>query len=213
MVILLLPQELLTVFFSLLPLLLLNKEERLVHYKKNEVVFTEKINVLNLEVKLGDYVLAEYTTNLKKAEEERDELKLTLKKLQNSSKSLNTLRDSQVSNKSKAGIGYKEVPPPLIGNYMPPKRDLRLIDEHFESESMDVSNVSSSVVTTVDANNKGMFSKEEPKLVKKNNFSPPIIEDWVSESEEEDEPKYHKQVHPSFPKVEFVKAKISKPIF
>nr|GEX87476.1 hypothetical protein [Tanacetum cinerariifolium] len=40
---------------------------------------------------------------------------------------------------------------------MPPKCDLRLIDEHFESESMDVSNVSSSVVTTVktiDANHK-----------------------------------------------------------
>nr|GEX45145.1 hypothetical protein [Tanacetum cinerariifolium] len=73
---------------------------------------------------------------------------------------------------------------------MPPKRDLRLIDEHFESESVDVSNVSSSNVTTVDANPKGMFSKEEPKLVKKNSFSPLIIEDWVFESEEEDETKF-----------------------
>nr|GEW79522.1 hypothetical protein [Tanacetum cinerariifolium] len=93
---------------------------------------------------------------------------------------------------------------------MPPKRDLRLIDEHFESESVDVSNVSSSVVTTVktvDANHKGMFSKEEPKPVKKNRFSPPIIKDWVSKSKEEDEPKFQKQVQPSFPKIEFVKAK------
>nr|GEY82487.1 hypothetical protein [Tanacetum cinerariifolium] len=67
---------------------------------------------------------------------------------------------------------------------MPPKRDMRLIEEHFESEYVDVSNVSSSVVTTVktvDANHKGMFSKEEPKPVKKNSYSPPIIEDWVSE--------------------------------
>nr|GEY05069.1 hypothetical protein [Tanacetum cinerariifolium] len=45
--------------------------------------------------------------------------------------------------------GYHEVPPPLTGNYMPPKCDMRLIDEHFESESVDVYNVSSSVVTTV----------------------------------------------------------------
>nr|GEZ22320.1 hypothetical protein [Tanacetum cinerariifolium] len=135
-----------------------------------------------------------------------DELKLTLEKLQNSSKSLNTLLDSQVSDKSKAGLGYKElipesfynsiellekhdnrsdkeyheVPPLLTGNYMPPKHDLTLINEHFESEYVDVFNVSSSAVMTVktvDANHKGMFSKEKPKLVKKNSFSPPIIED------------------------------------
>nr|GEW32804.1 hypothetical protein [Tanacetum cinerariifolium] len=153
-----------------------------------------------------DKVLAEYTTNLEKAEKERDKLKLTLEKLQNSSKSSNTLLESQVSDKSKAGLGYKElilesfvnssellekqdnrsdkgyhgVPLPLTGNYMPPKCDLRQINEHFESESVDVSNVSSSVVMdvkTIDENHKGMFSKEEPKPVKKNSFSPPIIED------------------------------------
>nr|GEU97989.1 ribonuclease H-like domain-containing protein [Tanacetum cinerariifolium] len=93
---------------------------------------------------------------------------------------------------------------------MPPKRDLRLIDEHSKSESVDVSNVSSSPVMTVktaDANHKGMFSKEIPKPVKKNNFIPPIIEDWVSESKEEDAPKFQKQVQPSFPKIDFVKAK------
>nr|GEV29243.1 hypothetical protein [Tanacetum cinerariifolium] len=50
--------------------------------------------------------------------------------------------------------GYHEVPPPLTGNYMPPKRDLRLIDEHFESESVDVSTVSSSDDKTVDITHK-----------------------------------------------------------
>nr|GEV09410.1 hypothetical protein [Tanacetum cinerariifolium] len=151
-------------------------EERLVHYKKNEAVLTDKINVLNLEVKLRDKVLAEYTKNLEKAEKKRDELKLTLEKLQNSSKSLNNLLDSQVSDKSKAGLGYKgitpdrfvnssemlkkrenrsnkeyhTVPPPFTGNYMPPKRDLRLIDEHFESVYVDViSNIAPSDVKTI----------------------------------------------------------------
>nr|GEW32827.1 reverse transcriptase domain-containing protein [Tanacetum cinerariifolium] len=111
----------------------------------------------------------------KQTERERDELKLTLEILQNSSKSLNTLLDSQVSEKSKAGLGYKELipesfvnssellekqdnrsdkgymkfPPPLTGNYMPPKCYLRLIDEHFESEPVDVSTISSSDVKTV----------------------------------------------------------------
>nr|GEU40017.1 hypothetical protein [Tanacetum cinerariifolium] len=185
-------------------------EERLVFYKKNEDVLIDQINVLNLDVKLRDKVLAEYTKKLEKAKKERDELKLILEKLQNSSKSLNALLESQVSDKDKTGVGYKtdspavegfvnsskiletqenqsdkgyyEVPPPFIGNYMPPN-------------------------TVKTGNVKGRVSKEEPKPAKKNSFNPPIIEDWVSESEEEDEPKFQKQVKPSFPKIEFVKAK------
>nr|GEU47320.1 ribonuclease H-like domain-containing protein [Tanacetum cinerariifolium] len=168
------------------------------------------------KVKLRDRVLAEYTQNMEKVEKERDELKLTLEILQNSSKSLNTLLNSQVSDKSKAGLGYKElipesfvnssellekqnnrstkgyheVPPLLIGNYMPPKRDLRLIDEHFKSESVDVSTVSSNddkIVKTVDITHKGVLSTEEPKFVMKNNFGPPIIEDWHSDDDSKDE--------------------------
>nr|GEW03606.1 putative ribonuclease H-like domain-containing protein [Tanacetum cinerariifolium] len=70
---------------------------------------------------------------------------------------------------------------------MPPKRDLRLIDEHFESEYVDVSTVSSSDVKTVDMNTKGVFSTKEPKYVIKNSFGLPIIEDWHSDDESEEE--------------------------
>nr|GEU84315.1 putative ribonuclease H-like domain-containing protein [Tanacetum cinerariifolium] len=86
-------------------------EERLAHYKKNEVVFEEKIIILNLEVKLRDNALVENTKKLEKAEKERDELKLTLEKFQNSSKSLNNLLVSQVSDKVKTRLGYKAVSP------------------------------------------------------------------------------------------------------
>nr|GEY81470.1 hypothetical protein [Tanacetum cinerariifolium] len=138
-------------------------EERLVHYKKNKDVLTNKINALNFDVQLRDKVLAEYTKNLEKAEKERDELKLILEKLKNSYKSLNTLLESQVSDKDKTRLGYKaasptiegfvnsskilekqenksdkgyhEVPSPFIENYMPSKCNLRLIDEHFEMQT------------------------------------------------------------------------------
>ncbi|GJT33478.1 hypothetical protein Tco_0923897 [Tanacetum coccineum] len=79
---------------------------RLAYYKKNEVVFEESINVFKLEVRLRDNALVENKKKLKKAEKERDELKLTLEKFQNSSKSLNNLLESQVSDKFKTGLGY-----------------------------------------------------------------------------------------------------------
>nr|GEV83213.1 retrovirus-related Pol polyprotein from transposon TNT 1-94 [Tanacetum cinerariifolium] len=155
--------------------------------------------------------------------------------------------DSQVSDKSKAGLGYKAtssavgssvnssamlenqenvesrldkgyhaVPPPFTWNYMPPKRDLRLIDEHVESVSVDViSNIAPSDVKTVeskhkmvDVNHKGLFSTEEPKHVMKNSFSPPIIEDWHSDDESEVEisPIIDvKIVKPSIENIKFVK--------
>nr|GEX72366.1 ubiquitin hydrolase [Tanacetum cinerariifolium] len=102
-------------------------------------------------------------------------------------------------------------PPPLIGNYMPPKCDLRMIDEHFKSESVVVSTVSSSAdktVKTVDITHKGMLSIEEPKSVMKNNFGPPIIEDWHSNDDSEDKlsPTVEvKTVKPSVEKIESVK--------
>ncbi|GKC43630.1 hypothetical protein Tco_1061352 [Tanacetum coccineum] len=81
-------------------------EARLSHYKKNEVVFEESINVLNLQVKLRDNALVENKKKLEKAKKRRDDLKLTLEKLQNSSKSLNNLLKSQVIDKFKTGLGY-----------------------------------------------------------------------------------------------------------
>nr|GEW81154.1 hypothetical protein [Tanacetum cinerariifolium] len=169
-----------------------------------------------------------YTKNLEKEEKERDKLKLTLQNYQNSSKSLNTLLESQVSDKDKTRLGYKAaspaienfvnlskmienqenvrsrsdkgyhaVPPPYTGNYIPPKPDLLLIDEQVKSESVDVvSTVSSSVFETfeskvkyVDVKNKGVCSTVETKPVKKKNFSPPIIKDWIFDDESEKEYK------------------------
>nr|GEY61266.1 retrotransposon Orf1 [Tanacetum cinerariifolium] len=207
----------------------------------------EKINVLNLEVKLRDNALVVYTKNLEKAKKERDELKLTLEKYQNSSKSLDTLLECQLSDKDKTRLrykvasptienfmnsskmienqenvrsisdkGYHVVPPPYTGNYIPPKSNLMFIDEQVESEFVNVvSTVSSSAVKTVeskvesvDVKNKGVCSTIETKPVKKNSFSPPIIEDWIfdDESEVEFKPKVKdKNVRPSIEKIKFVK--------
>nr|GFB93102.1 hypothetical protein [Tanacetum cinerariifolium] len=126
---------------------------------------------------------------------ERDEIKITLEKFENSSKTLNKILNSQVNDKNKTGVGYHTVPPPYTGNFMPPKPDLLLVDvdEYVVNES----------VTTVPAvaTNEAKTSESVPKSV-----SEPIIKDWVSDSEDENETETKfKQRKPSFAKIEFVK--------
>ncbi|GJX06778.1 putative ribonuclease H-like domain-containing protein [Tanacetum coccineum] len=201
-------------------------EARLAHYKKNEVVFEESINVLKLEVRLRDNALIQHRINLEKAEKERDRLKQTLEKFQNSSKSLNNILESQVIDKLKIGLGYDAataasptiesfvnftnksgsdkgchyVPPPLIGNFIPHKLDLTFKDEIFESENLDVT----IVVTPCNdktVENKGVSNTVEYNAFRMNNTSAPIIEDWNSD----DESEIDYIVRPSTEKIKSVK--------
>nr|GEX08043.1 retrovirus-related Pol polyprotein from transposon TNT 1-94 [Tanacetum cinerariifolium] len=119
--------------------------------------------------------------------------------------------------KSISDKGYHAVPPPYTGNYIPPKPDLMFIDEQVKSDYVDVvSNVASSDVKivepkheSVDVKNKGVYNTIETKHVRKNSFSPPIIEDWNSNDESEVEfvPKVEiKTVRPSIEKIKLVKS-------
>nr|GEV07491.1 kinase-interacting protein 1-like [Tanacetum cinerariifolium] len=64
----------------------------------------EDIKLLKLDVMLRDNALVELRKKFKKAEKERDELKLTLEKFQTSSKNLSKLLESQIC--GKIGLGY-----------------------------------------------------------------------------------------------------------
>ncbi|GKB93336.1 hypothetical protein Tco_0979473 [Tanacetum coccineum] len=196
-------------------------EARLAHYKKNEVVFEESINVLKLEVRLRDNALDEYKMNLEKAKKERDQLKQTLEKFQNSSKSLNNILESQVIDKFKTGLGYDaataaspavesfvnltdksgsdkgyhSVPPPLTGNFIPRKPDLTFMDEIVESENLDVTTVvTPSNEKTVE--NKGVFNTVESNTVRRECCAS-INEELVSDGKK-------KTVFPTVSKIEFV---------
>nr|GFA56941.1 ribonuclease H-like domain-containing protein [Tanacetum cinerariifolium] len=100
--------------------------------------------------------------------------------------------------KCKTRLGYNAVPPPYTGNFMSPKLDLVYPSlDDFVDES-----ISESIVKkpTVESN--------EPKTVRKENRAL-IIEDWVSESEEEVESKFQ-IVKPNFTKIKFVKPKTNR---
>ncbi|GKB04764.1 hypothetical protein Tco_0832959 [Tanacetum coccineum] len=58
------------------------------------------------DIKLRDNALTELRKKFEKAKKERDDLKHTLEKFENSSKNLSKLLDSQVSDKFKTGVGF-----------------------------------------------------------------------------------------------------------
>ncbi|GJW97891.1 hypothetical protein Tco_0179699 [Tanacetum coccineum] len=155
-------------------------EARLAHYKKNEAVFEESINVLKLKVRLRDNALNEYKMNLEKAKKrKRSEMNRAATAASPAVESFVNLTDKSGSDK-----GYQSVPPPLSGNFIPRKPDLTFIDEIVESENMDVTTViSPSNVKTVE--NKGVSNTVESNTVRMNNSSAPIIEDWNSDDESE----------------------------
>ncbi|GJX98978.1 ribonuclease H-like domain-containing protein [Tanacetum coccineum] len=139
---------------------------RLAHYKKNEAVFEESINVLKLEVRLRDNALNEYKMNLEKKQKKKEIIE-----------SFVNLTDKSGSDK-----GYHSVPPPLTGNFIPRKPDLTFMDEIVKSENLDVTTVvTPSNAKTVE--NKGVSNTFESNAVRMNNTSAPIIEDWNSNDE------------------------------
>ncbi|GJV91533.1 hypothetical protein Tco_1539346 [Tanacetum coccineum] len=109
-------------------------------------------------------------------------------------------RRSLIMDKCKTRLGYNVVPPPYTENFMPPKLDLVYpsLDDFVDVNEI----VSESIVEkpTVETN--------ESKTIRKENRAP-IVEDWVSESEKEDKPKFQ-TVKPKFTKIEFVKPKTNK---
>ncbi|GJZ22641.1 hypothetical protein Tco_0559680 [Tanacetum coccineum] len=115
-------------------------------------------------------------------------------------KSSSSSTNSEIMDKCKIGLGYNAVPPPYTRNFMPPKPDLVYpsLDDFVEvNESISESIVEEPTVET-----------NEHKNTRKENGAS-IIEDWVSDSDEENVPKV-KTIEmfnkPSFAKINFVKS-------
>nr|GEW40832.1 ribonuclease H-like domain-containing protein [Tanacetum cinerariifolium] len=155
----------------------------------NETVAFDKTKVMIRETKLKKdltmhlwhtplqvLILRELRKKLKIVQREKDGIQLTVEKLENASKSINKLIDSQIVDNCKKGLGYNAVPPHHTCLFMPPKPDLSYIGlEEFTSEP---------AVEILDAKT----SEDVPKVVKKDNGAL-IIEDWKSEDEDESVPQ------------------------
>ncbi|GJV49291.1 hypothetical protein Tco_1439503 [Tanacetum coccineum] len=216
-------------------------EAQVVKYKESEVLFSEEIALLKRSVGHKDYLMGLVKTELEKVKEEKEGIEIKLAKFEKSSKDLDDLLASQVTDKSKRGFGYNAVPSPhpLILN-RPTPLDLSYsgleefqqpeinwygprdssskpttvcdresnnskenTDDPLTQQPKSVTETSSVVPTLkVDKKWKEKFFNhannvrlEEPKKARENTDAP-IIEDWVSDDEEEVEstPKVEKKI-------------------
>ncbi|GKB20183.1 hypothetical protein Tco_0854106, partial [Tanacetum coccineum] len=112
-------------------------EEQLVTYRKNEVLFSEEVAVLKREVACKDYEINVLKSEFEKVKQEKEGIEFKIEKFDKASKDLDKLLGSQITDKSKKGLGYNVVPPPhpLIYN-RPKKLDLSYsgLDEFKDPE-------------------------------------------------------------------------------
>ncbi|GJT11035.1 hypothetical protein Tco_0858077 [Tanacetum coccineum] len=81
-------------------------EAQLVVHQKNEVVYEEKIAVLEFEVKDKGNAVTRLTNQLEQTLKDKEDLKAKLEQFETSSKNLTKLINSQISSKDKTGLGY-----------------------------------------------------------------------------------------------------------
>nr|GEZ28948.1 hypothetical protein [Tanacetum cinerariifolium] len=99
-------------------------EGRLVEYKEREVKYIKKIRTLEMYRASNLKSIKTLNKELETLKEEKDVVDGKLARLLKSSKDLESLIESQRSDKAKEGVGYNAVHPPAADLYLSPKKDL-----------------------------------------------------------------------------------------
>ncbi|GJW85022.1 hypothetical protein Tco_0158167 [Tanacetum coccineum] len=170
-------------------------EEQLVFYKKNEVIFCEQLAVLKRDISYKDSEISMLKSELEKLKQEKESNQLKIKKFDNASKSLDKLIGSQITDKSRKGVGfvsYNVVPPPYTGLFSPPDLDLSNSSlEEFQQPEFEGYGPKTSKSVSEDISNE---VRESPDA--------PLVKELVSDDKLE-----KKTVFPTVAKIEFVRPK------
>ncbi|GJX21209.1 ribonuclease H-like domain-containing protein [Tanacetum coccineum] len=138
-------------------------EEQLITYRKNEVLFSEEVAVLKREVACKDYEINVLKSEFEKVKQEKEGIEFKIEKFDKASKDLDKLLGSQITDKSKKGLGYNVVPPPhpLIYN-RPKKLDLSYsgLDEFKDPEFKSYGSKDSKQESNIVCDKKSDDSKE-----------------------------------------------------
>nr|GEZ65647.1 hypothetical protein [Tanacetum cinerariifolium] len=180
-------------------------EEQLVFYKKNEVIFCEQIAVLKSNMSYRDSEISGLKCELEKLKKEKESTQLKLKNFDQASKSLDNLIGSQITDKSRKGVGfesYNVVPPPPTGLFLPPKIDLSYSGlEEFQQPEFESYGPKSCKIESKDASENIPNELKESTEVKESS-NVPLVKKLVLDA------KLEKKIGvPTIAKIEFVKAK------
>nr|GEV00570.1 retrovirus-related Pol polyprotein from transposon TNT 1-94 [Tanacetum cinerariifolium] len=102
-------------------------EEKLVFYKKNDVIFCDQINVLKRDASFRESDIIALNLQLEKLKKEKKSNQIKIDNFKNASKSLDKLIESQITYNSKTGLGftsYNVVAYPPTGLFTPSTIDL-----------------------------------------------------------------------------------------
>ncbi|GJR01929.1 ribonuclease H-like domain-containing protein [Tanacetum coccineum] len=183
---------------------LVTLEGQIVKYREHEVLFSEEIALLKRSVGCKEYELGLLKTELEKVKQEKERVDFKIAKFDKSAKDLNEMLESQITDKSKKGVGYHAVPSPhpLILN-RPTTLDLSYsgLEEFKEPEVNEYGPRDSSLKPTTGCDKESDNSKgntddslEQHQMTdtKTSSFESQlkdndalIIEDWVSDDEDE----------------------------
>ncbi|GJV97923.1 ribonuclease H-like domain-containing protein, partial [Tanacetum coccineum] len=170
-------------------------EEQLVFYKKNEVIFYEQLAVLKRDISYKDSEISMLKSELEKLKQEKESNQLKIENFDNASKSLDKLIGSQITDKSRKGVGfvsYNVVPPPPTGLFSPPNLDLSYSGlEEFQQPEFEGYGPKTSKSVSEDISNE---VRESPDA--------PLVEELVSDDKLE-----KKTIFPTVAKIEFVRPK------
>ncbi|GKB21452.1 hypothetical protein Tco_0855375 [Tanacetum coccineum] len=170
-------------------------EEQLVFYKKNEVIFYEQLAVLKRDISYKDSEISMLKSELEKLKQEKESNQLKIENFDNASKSLDKLIGSQITDKSRKGVGfvsYNVVPPPHTGLFSPLNLDLSYSGlEEFQQPEFEGYGPKTSKSVSEDISNE---VRESPNA--------PLVEELVSDDKLE-----KKTIFPTVAKIEFVRPK------
>ncbi|GJS47963.1 hypothetical protein Tco_0598084 [Tanacetum coccineum] len=151
-------------------------DEQLVFYKKNEVMLTDQIAISKKDASYKDSDIIALKSQIEKLKEEKESNQIKINKFKNASKCLDKLIGSQISDNNRKGVGYNVVPPPPTGLFAPPTIDLSNSGiEEFKQTEFESYGVKVDKSVCENSSNK---VKKTPDA--------PIIEEWVSDSDEDE---------------------------
>nr|GEV63640.1 hypothetical protein [Tanacetum cinerariifolium] len=154
-------------------------EEQLVFYKKNEVVFCDQITVLKRDASFRESKIIALNLQLEKLKKEKESNQIKIDNVKNAYKSLDKLIRSQITDKSKTGLGftsYNVVAPSPTDLFAPPTIDLSSYGlEEFKQHEFESYGPKASKSVYVDTSN--VIKKASDCL---------IIKDWFSDYDKDE---------------------------